>query len=101
MTFEVTNLAPRIGARIETDLETLLSGRHALRIRELLVSRGVLYFPRMAVSDEQLRAFTETLGKIERFWHTLDTEWAHGRVWDNSSQRDRALASFIRFYNRQ
>jgi transposase InsO family protein len=40
-------------------------------------------------------------GKIERFWHTLDTEWAHGRVWDNSTQRDRALASFIRFYNRR
>ena len=40
-------------------------------------------------------------GKIERFWHTLDTEWAHSRVWPNSSQRDRALSSFMRFYNRQ
>lgn len=40
-------------------------------------------------------------GKIERFWGTLDTEWAHGRVWPNSTQRDRALASFIRFYNRR
>jgi transposase InsO family protein len=40
-------------------------------------------------------------GKIERFFQTLDTEWAHSRVWPNSSRRDRALASFIRYYNRQ
>jgi transposase InsO family protein len=40
-------------------------------------------------------------GKIERFFGTLDTEWAHGRVWPNSTRRDRALASFIRYYNRQ
>jgi len=40
-------------------------------------------------------------GKIERFFGTLDTEWAHGRIWPNSHQRDRALASFIRFYNRR
>lgn len=40
-------------------------------------------------------------GKIERFFRTLDTEWAHGRVWPSSAQRDRALASFTRFYNRQ
>ncbi len=40
-------------------------------------------------------------GKIERFFRTLDTEWAHGRIWPNSTSRDRALASFIRFYNRQ
>ena len=40
-------------------------------------------------------------GKIERFFGTLDTEWAHGRVWANSTQRDRALSSFMRFYNRR
>jgi transposase InsO family protein len=40
-------------------------------------------------------------GKIERFFRTLDREWAHGRVWPNSRQRDRALSSFMRFYNRQ
>ena len=40
-------------------------------------------------------------GKIERFFQTLDTEWAHGRVWPTSTQRDRALASFMRFYNRR
>jgi transposase InsO family protein len=40
-------------------------------------------------------------GKIERFFRTLDTEWAHSRVWPNSTTRDRALASFMRFYNRR
>jgi transposase InsO family protein len=40
-------------------------------------------------------------GKIERFFGTLDTEWAHGRVWPTSTRRDRALSSFIRFYNRR
>lgn len=40
-------------------------------------------------------------GKIERFFGTLDREWAHGRVWPNNTQRDRALSSFVRFYNRR
>jgi hypothetical protein len=40
-------------------------------------------------------------GKIERFFRTLDTEWAHSRVWPNSATRDRALSSFLRFYNRR
>lgn len=40
-------------------------------------------------------------GKIERFFGTLDTEWAHGRVWPDSTTRDRALSSFLRFYNRR
>jgi transposase InsO family protein len=40
-------------------------------------------------------------GKIERFFGTLDTEWAHSRIWPNSTSRDRALSSFIRFYNRR
>jgi transposase InsO family protein len=40
-------------------------------------------------------------GKVERFIQTLDTEWAHGRVWTSSTQRDRALASWLRYYNRR
>jgi transposase InsO family protein len=40
-------------------------------------------------------------GKVERFIQTLDTEWAHGRVWPNSATRDRALRSFLRYYNRR
>jgi len=40
-------------------------------------------------------------GKVERFIQTLDTEWAHGRVWPDSTTRDRALSSWLRFYNRR
>jgi transposase InsO family protein len=32
---------------------------------------------------------------------TIDREWAHTRIWPGSRQRDRALSSFIRFYNRR
>ena len=64
MAFEVTNLKPRIGAQIRTDLDTLLSGRHAGEIRELLEVRGVLVFPGIAIDDEQQLAFTRTLGQV-------------------------------------
>jgi transposase InsO family protein len=39
-------------------------------------------------------------GKLERFFGTLEDEWAHGRAWPNSAARDRALSSFLRYYNR-
>jgi transposase InsO family protein len=39
-------------------------------------------------------------GKLERFFATLEDEWAHGRVWPNSAARDRALSSFLRYFNR-
>ena len=38
---------------------------------------------------------------MERFIRTLDEEWAHGRVWDSSAERARALPSFLRYYNRR
>jgi transposase InsO family protein len=40
-------------------------------------------------------------GKIERFFGTARSEWSHNRIWPNSTTRDRALASFMRFYNRR
>ena len=40
-------------------------------------------------------------GKLERFFGTLEDEWAHGRVWPDSTTRDRALSSFIRYFNRR
>jgi transposase InsO family protein len=39
-------------------------------------------------------------GKLERFFGTLEDEWAHGRTWPDSATRDRALSSFIRYFNR-
>jgi len=40
-------------------------------------------------------------GKVERFIRTLKTEWAGAHVWPSSSERSRALASFVRYYNRR
>jgi transposase InsO family protein len=40
-------------------------------------------------------------GKVERFIQTLDQEWAKSQIWANSQTRDRALTSFLRFYNRR
>jgi transposase InsO family protein len=40
-------------------------------------------------------------GKVERFHRTLNDEWARTRSWPTSHQRDRALASFLRYYNRR
>jgi transposase InsO family protein len=40
-------------------------------------------------------------GKAERFIRTLDEEWAHARIWGSSSTRNRALSSFLRYYNRR
>jgi transposase InsO family protein len=40
-------------------------------------------------------------GKVERFNKTLDEDWAHSRVWPSSAARDKALSSFLRYYNRR
>ena len=40
-------------------------------------------------------------GKVERFIQTLDREWAKSQTWPNHQARDRALSSFLRYYNRR
>jgi transposase InsO family protein len=40
-------------------------------------------------------------GKVERFIQTLEQEWAKSRIWPNHQTRDRALTSFLRYYNRR
>jgi transposase InsO family protein len=40
-------------------------------------------------------------GKVERFQQTLELEWAKSQVWPSSQVRDRALRSFLRYYNRR
>lgn len=60
--FEISDLKPRIGSRIDTDLQTLLSGEYAERILELIEERGVLLIRGLDISDEDQLAFTRTLG---------------------------------------
>jgi transposase InsO family protein len=40
-------------------------------------------------------------GKVERFIQTLKAEWAQAHTWPASTDRSRALRSFIRYYNRR
>jgi len=40
-------------------------------------------------------------GKVERFIQTLKREWAYAHSWPSSIERSKALASFLRYYNRQ
>jgi transposase InsO family protein len=40
-------------------------------------------------------------GKVERFIRTLKHEWAFAHAWPNSTERSRALRSFLRYYNRR
>ncbi|HEY7256056.1 MAG TPA: IS481 family transposase [Solirubrobacterales bacterium] len=40
-------------------------------------------------------------GKVERFIQTLKREWAYAHSWPRSTERAKALPSFLRYYNRR
>lgn len=63
-TLEVRDLKPMIGSEIRADKGALVDGRHAAELRRLVVERGVLVFRDMALSDEEQRAITATLGPL-------------------------------------
>ena len=62
--FHSRDLTPLIGTEIRSDIDTLLSGRHSAKVRELLEQRTVLVFPQIGFSEEQQVAFTKTLGTL-------------------------------------
>lgn len=64
MTLHTTNLKPRIGLQIQTDLATLLSGSESDTIRALLEQHGVIVIRGIGLTDEQQLAFTRTLGTV-------------------------------------
>lgn len=68
--------------------------RHNRSLRELLGAHGAKHIRTPPYTPRWN-------GKAERFIQTLDTEWAHGRTWPDSTSRDRALRSYLRFYNRR
>jgi alpha-ketoglutarate-dependent taurine dioxygenase len=61
---EVVDLTPTIGSEIRTDLDTLLSGREASTIREVLEQRGVVFFRGLHIGDEHQVAIAKTLGTL-------------------------------------
>ncbi|MBW8753231.1 MAG: TauD/TfdA family dioxygenase [Sphingomonadales bacterium] len=64
MGLETTDLTPRIGTLVESDLATLLSGARAGELRELAEARGVLVIRGAEMDDAQQLAFTRTLGPV-------------------------------------
>ena len=79
------DIKPKIGTEILADKETLLSGVHAAKIRDLLEQRGVLVFPKINFTDEEQVEFTKTLGNTARertgeevFTISLDPEKSSG-----------------------
>ena len=64
MGLTVQEISQRIGARIETDKATLVSGARSSELRQLLETRGVLVFPRIHLTDDEQLAFALTLGDI-------------------------------------
>lgn len=61
---EIVDLTPRIGSEIRTDLDTLLSGREASTIRDVLERRGVVFFRGLDIGDEEQVAIAKTLGTV-------------------------------------
>ena len=67
--------------------------RHGRRFKEVLANAGARhiltppYTPRWN-------------GKAERFIQTLQEEWAYAHRYETSTERARALPSFLRYYNR-
>ncbi len=65
MTLETIDLTPRIGTELKTDIETLVSGKYAAEIVDLLEQRGMLVVRELHMSDAQQHAFSETLGGVQ------------------------------------
>jgi len=79
-------------------VEAVMTDNHkayvSLEFQALLDDLGARHIPTPAYTPRWN-------GKLERFNRTLTDEWARSRVWPNSTSRDRALRSFIRYYNRR
>jgi alpha-ketoglutarate-dependent taurine dioxygenase len=59
-------MTPLIGSQVLIDSEALLSGAHADEFRKLLIRRGALVMRGLDLNDDQLAAFTATIGKIRQ-----------------------------------
>jgi alpha-ketoglutarate-dependent taurine dioxygenase len=64
MTFATSDLTPRVGTEVRSDIPTLLSGKHAKEIRAMLEERAVVVLPKVNMTDEQQLAFSRTLGEL-------------------------------------
>lgn len=64
MALKTTDLTPTIGTRIDTDVETLVSGAASAEIADIVQKRGVVLIRGLRMDDDQQLAFTNTLGPL-------------------------------------
>jgi alpha-ketoglutarate-dependent taurine dioxygenase len=87
---KITDIKPLIGSVVEASQETLLNGKYALQLRELLEERGVLVFPKIGFDDEQQVKFTETLGEVAPQYDGAAGVGGDLVMWDNIGALHRA-----------
>ena len=104
---------PRPDEREESTVAFLLAtvahyAALGVRIRRILTDNGPSSRAHLFVQTCQLpgigRRFTrpyrpQTNGKAERFIQTWLREWAHGRIWQRSEERNAGLPVFMDYYN--
>jgi alpha-ketoglutarate-dependent taurine dioxygenase len=64
MQMQVRSLTKFVGSEIRAEVAALLSSSVAAQVRELLVERGVLVFPKINMSDRDQVAFASLLGTV-------------------------------------
>lgn len=64
MALQVRNLKENIGAEVIVAVEDLLQPEVAAQVRELLVERGVLFFPQLGISDEEQVRLAGLIGNV-------------------------------------
>jgi transposase InsO family protein len=84
--------------------------QHGIRARQLLTDNGAGYrsdrfadaVARHGLQHRRTRPRRpQTNGKAEALVGILLREWAYGHVWHSSQHRTRALAGYLRWYNRR
>jgi transposase InsO family protein len=83
---------------------------HDVRVQRVMTDNGSAYLSRrftaacqhLGLRHLRTRPYTpRTNGKAERFIQTLLREWAYARPYATSRRRERALLSWLRYYNQR
>src|SRR5207344_2864157 len=80
---------------------------HGIVVKHVLTDNGSCYRSKEfakkltpAITHKRTRPYRpQTNGKVERFNRTLAAEWAYARLYHSNTERRRAFARWLRFYN--
>jgi len=83
---------------------------HGITVERVMTDNGACYrsndFRKLVAASGAKHIFTKpytprTNGKAERFIQTLQREWAYGRVYQSSAERNERLWDWLNYYNHQ